>query len=174
MDKSQQQTVAGEIVEIDETYTRDAPVGVPVLAGILTAAGLARAAGLVLLLALRRAGGTGGGRRTFKQLRKGPEVPVTSVWVREPDGAVVEVEVHGYVCDQALLVSDRVSAQVEPQKRAGLPPRARRIDNHTSGRTVAPYPPTRLTHLGTGLLLQAVLGAVLAVLLVACVLGAFR
>ena len=32
MDKSQQQTVAGEIVEIDETYTRDAPVGVPVLA----------------------------------------------------------------------------------------------------------------------------------------------
>jgi len=173
MDKSQQQTVAGEIVEIDETYTRDAPVGVPVLAGILTAAGLARAAGLVLLLALRRAGGIGG-RRTFKQLRKGPEVPVTSVWVREPDGAVVEVEVHGYVCDQALLVSDRVSAQVEPQKRAGLPPRARRIDNHTSGRTVAPYPPTRLTHLGTGLLLQAVLGAVLAVLLVACVLGAFR
>ena len=169
-----QQIVAGEIVEIEETYTREAPVGVPVLAGVLTAAGLARIAGLVLLLALRRGVGKGAGRRSFKQLRKGPDVPITPVWLRAVDGTVVEVEVHGYVTGQALLVRDRVSAQVAPQKRPDLPPRAHHIDNHTSGRTVAPHPPTTLSHLGTGLLLQAVLGVVLAVMLVACVLGALR
>ena len=173
MDRRPKQIVAGEIVEIEETYTREAPVGLTILAPVLAAAGLAKAAGAVVAAALRR-NGDGGGRRTFKQLRKGPEIPVTPVWVRDEAGTRTEVEVHGYVSSQALLVRDRVAATVTRQRRRDLPPRAERIENLTSGRTLVPHPPTTFTHLGPALLLQALVGVVLAVLLLACVLGVFR
>jgi hypothetical protein len=168
------QVIVGEIVEVEETYLRERPVGLPILAGLLTAAGIARAGVLLVSTVLRRGAAAGAARRSFKELRKGPEIPVTPLLVRDTAGFVVELEVLGYVSPNTFIAHDRIAATVLPQKAADLPPRAARIENLTSGRTFAPHPPTLLGHLGPALLLQAIVGAILGVLLVACLLGAFR
>jgi len=168
------QVIAGEIVEVEQTYLRERPVGLPILAGLLAAAGIAKAVVVLISTVLRRGATAGAARRSFKELRKGPEIPVTPLLVRDTAGTIVELEILGYVSPNTLIAHDRINATVLPQKAADLPPRVARIENLTSGRTVAPHPPTLLGHLGPALVLQAILGAVLGVLLVACLLGAFR
>jgi|SRR5436190_11146136 len=168
------QVVTGEVIEVEQTYLRERPVGLPILAGLLAAAGIAKAAVVLVSTVLRRGATAGAARRSFKELRRGPEIPVTPLLVRDAAGTIVELEILGYVSPNTFISRDRINATLLPQKAPDLPPRAARIENLTSGRTLAPHPPTLLGHLGPGLLLQAILGAVLGGLLVACLLGAFR
>jgi hypothetical protein len=167
--------IDGEIIEVEETYTRESPVSLLVLTGLLIAAGVAQVGHLVLATILRVGGGSGAGRRSFKQLRKGPEILVTPVWVRAHDdrsGLPVEVEVLGYVTPNSLLRRDRLRATLRQQRRPDLPPQATRIENLTTGRILVPRPISHRAHLGLALLIQAGIGLVLAAVLAVCFVGA--
>ena len=154
--------VSGEVIEVDDGYGREEGIGWNLLAPILVAAGVGRVPSLLLAAALRT-GGTGSARRSLKELRRGPEFLVTPFVVRDLGGAHVALEVHGHLSSSALLPGDHIVADVKPQRRADLPPRAYRVDNYTSGRAHAPRPPTRWTHIGPPLIVHAAVGVLLLV-----------
>lgn len=156
--------MTGRLTQVDEAYSRNEPVPWPVLLAVLLTAALAQVV-ISAVAAVLRSGARGGAGRGLKELRNGPEYAVTPVWLRTPDGRTVELEVHGYLRPDALRPRDRVRAMVRAQRRGDLPPRAHRVDNFTSGRSLHPHPPTRWTHLGAPLLLRAALGTALAGLL---------
>jgi hypothetical protein len=141
-----------------EGYSREIHVGQPVLVAVLTAAGVARLIGAVIASVLRAGSGAGGGRRKFKELRKGPEFLVTPLRLRTADQRVVEVELHGHLPQTALEPADHVQVTVRAQKDPALAPRIDRIVNLTTGQLLTPRIPTVWSHLGPALLLQAVLG----------------
>jgi hypothetical protein len=157
------------VVTVEPSYPRDVGIGWHILLPILAAAGAARMLGLLVQAFLRDGKSSGGGRRSLKELRRGPEFLVTEFTVRRDDGTLVELEIHGHLSKQALLPRDHVRARVRRQRRHDLPLRAYRVENYTSGRSHRLYTPTMWSHLGPPLLLQALVGLVV-VLLVATAL----
>jgi hypothetical protein len=169
----QWQVVEGKIVEIEDTYTRDAPVPWPLLVAMLPPAATTRL--LVLLLAMLTRSASGGGpRRSLKELRRGPQISVTPIWVRTGSGPPTELEVLGYLSGNAVIRTDRVRVRALPQRRTDLPPRAVSIDNLTTGRALAPRPTTLTAHLGPALILQAICGLPLIAFIGAVVVVALR
>ncbi|MGW0243131.1 hypothetical protein [Micromonospora chalcea] len=161
-----ERVVTGRLVRLMEGYAREVRVGQPALVAVLTAAGVV---GLLLKVvrALLSSGG-GGARRSFKELKKGPEFLVTPVRVRDAAGRLVEVELHGHLPQSALHPGDHVQLTLRAQRDEDLPPRIERIVNLTTGQLLTPRTATLWSHLGPALLLQAVLGAVLLFGVAAC------
>jgi len=160
--------VMGQITEVEESYARE--VGVPplILFPVFVAALVVDLIGLLLGAILRTPMPTA--RRPLKSLRKRPEYMVTSIWVRDADDSLVELEVHGHLNRSAIIRTDRIRTVARQQKRSDLPLLAGPIENLTTSRMLRPRRATLATHLGLGLLLQAFLGAVLISLLVAAYL----
>ncbi|MFC7549921.1 hypothetical protein [Plantactinospora sp. GCM10030261] len=152
--------VTGHVVRLLEGYPREIRVRQPILVAVLTAAGVARLIGLLITTVLQ-AGSGRGGRRRFKELRKGPEFLVTPLRVRATDGHVRELEIHGHLPQTALEPHDHVQVTVRRQRDPELPPKVERIVNLTTGQLLTPRTPTLWSHLGPALVLQATLGAVL-------------
>jgi hypothetical protein len=172
-DSAQEAVIEGRIVEVEETYTREAPVPLLLLVVLLLPAALTQFV-VAVLAAVTRSKTGGGPRRGFKELRKGPDIRVTPIWVGAGAGPPIELEVLGYFTGNALIRTDRVRVRALPQRRADLPPQAVHIENLTTGRELEPRPTSRRAHIGPALILQAAIGLPLLALTVACVLGAFR
>ncbi|MEU7932185.1 hypothetical protein [Micromonospora echinofusca] len=156
--------VTGRIVRLMEGYPREVRIGQPVLVAVLAAAGVAG-----LLTALVRSlfsAGSGGARRRFKDLKKGPEYLVTPVRLRDAAGQLCEVELHGHLPQSALHPADHVQLTLRRQGDPDLPPKIERIVNLTTGQLLTPRTATLWSHLGPPLLLQAMLGALLVAVLV--------
>lgn len=164
--KGPEPDVSGVVVAVEPEYPREVGIGWAVILPILLAAGVAKLPVLLLATVLPNGQSSGGSRRTLKELRRGPEFLVTEFTVREADGNLVELEVHGHLPTSALIPRDRVRAELRRQRRKDLPPRAHRLHNHTSGRVHRPHTSTTLSHLGMPLLLQAILGLVIILLFV--------
>ncbi|WP_320066262.1 hypothetical protein [Micromonospora sp. RTGN7] len=154
-----QRIVTGRVVKLLDGYPRQLRIGQPVLVAVVTAASLM---GLLLLAfrSLLSSGGGSGARRSWKELRKGPEFLVTPLRLRDADNRLCEVELHGHLAQSALHPSDWVQITLKPQD-PDLPPRVERIVNLTTGQLLRPRHATLWSHLGPPLLLQAVLGALL-------------
>ncbi|MFE9693738.1 hypothetical protein [Micromonospora sp. NPDC005806] len=158
--------VTGRLVRLMEGYGREVRVGQLMLVAVLTGAGVV---GLLLRLvrALLNSGG-GGPRRSFKELKKGPEFLVTPVRVRDAADRLLEVELHGHLPQSALHRGDHVQLTLRPQRDADLPPRIERIVNLTTTQLLTPRTATVWSHLGPPLLLQAALGVLLMLGVAAC------
>ncbi|WBB70880.1 hypothetical protein [Micromonospora sp. WMMD812] len=151
--------VTGRVVRLLDGYSREVAIGQPVLVAVLATAGVA---GLLMLLVRSvLPGAAGGGRRRWKDLKKGPEYLVTPLRLRDTTGRLCEVELHGHLPQSALHPADHVQLTLRPQRDPDLPPRIERIVNLTTGQLLTPRTATLWTHLGPPLLLQAMLGAVL-------------
>ncbi|WP_197087666.1 hypothetical protein [Micromonospora sp. HK10] len=161
-----ERVVTGRLVRLMDGYAREVRVGQPVLVAVLTAAGVA---GLLLRVvrALLSSGG-GAARRSFKELKKGPEFLVTPVRVRDVADRLLEVELHGHLPQSALHPGDHVQLTLRPQRDPDLPPRIERIVNLTTGQLLTPRTATVWSHLGPPLLLQAALGASVLLAVAAC------
>lgn len=157
--------ITGRFVGFRASYTREVKVGQPLLLTVFVTAMIAQAVG-ALLLALLRSGG-GGARRTFKELKKGPEYLVTPVRLRDDLGQTYEVEMHGQLPQSALHRGDLVQVRTLPQKDPDLPVKLQQIINLTTLQPLTPRIPTLWSHLGPGLLIQAVLGLTFATVLAA-------
>jgi hypothetical protein len=158
--------VTGRVLRLLEGYPREVRAGQSVLEAVMTEAGVV---GLLMLLvrALLTNGG-GGARRSFKELKKGPEFLVTPVRLRDRAERLVEVELHGHLPQSALHPGDHVQVTLRPQRDADLPPRIERIVNLTTGQLLTPRTATVWSHLGPPLLLQALLGTLLLFGIAAC------
>jgi hypothetical protein len=142
--------ITGRFAGYQTSYTREVKVGQPVLVLIFFAASVAQLIGSVLRM--RPA------RRTFKQLKKGPEFLVTPVRVRDDLGQIYEVEMHGHLPQSALHRGDLVQLSTSPQKDPALPVRLVQVVNLTTMQPLTPRIPTMWSHLGPAMLLQAVIG----------------
>src|SRR5687767_13063450 len=100
--------ITGRFAGYQTSYTREVKVGQPLLVLIFFAAGIAQLIGSVLRM--RPA------RRTFKELKKGPEFLVTPMRVRDDLGQLYEVEMHGHLPQSALHRGDLVQLSTSPQK----------------------------------------------------------
>ncbi len=158
--------VSGVVVSVEPAYPREVGIGWHILLPVLVPAGVVSLLGLLVSVLLRNGKSSGGGRRSLSELRRGPQFLVTEFTVREDDGSLVELEIHGHLATSALLPRDRIRARVRPQRRRDLPPRAYALDNYTSGRAHGPHAPTKLAHLGAPLLFQAFVGLATIVLVV--------
>jgi hypothetical protein len=157
--------ITGRFLGFRPSYTRAVKVGQPLLVAVFVTAAIAQACG-ALILALMRSGGWGA-RRTFKDLKKGPEYLVTPVRLRDDLGQTYEVEMHGQLSQSALHRGDLVQVRTRPQKDPDLPVKLEQVLNLTTMQPLTPRIPTLWSHLGPGLLIQAVLGLTLAAVLVA-------
>jgi hypothetical protein len=151
--------VYGRIVRIDEQYGRDVRVSPHLAAGVLGATAVARAA-TRLLAAVVRAPAPAPAPK-WKQLREGPQFPVTQVWLTDADGSTVPVEIQGHLSPNALVRRDQVRVAVRRQRDPYRPPRVIAIENLTTGRTLRPRGATVWSHLGPALILQALAGLAL-------------
>lgn len=157
--------ITGRFVGFRPSYTREVKIGQPLLVAVLMAAGVAQAVGSLLLTVLRSGSGTRGARRRFRDLKKGPEYLVTPMRIRDDFGQTYEVEMLGQLAQSALHRGDLVQATTRPQKDRDLPVQLLHVVNLTTLQPLTPHIPTMWSHLGPGLLLQAVLGLVLAAVL---------
>jgi hypothetical protein len=159
--------VTGRVIRLLEGYSREMRVRQPIVVAVLTAAGVAR---VILLLAasVLRAGAGTGARRRFKELRKGPEFLVTPLRIRDNEGVLCEMEIHGHLPQSAIEPADHIQVTIRPQKDRELAPRVERIVNLTTAQLLTPRPPTVWSHLGPALLLQAALGLLLIGAVAAC------
>jgi hypothetical protein len=153
--------ITGRFLGYRTSYTREVKVGQPLLVAVFVTATIAQMIG-ALLLALLRSGG-GGARRKFKDLKKGPEYLVTPIRLRDDLGQTYEVEMHGQLPQSALYRGDLVQVRTRAQKDPDLPVKLEQVVNLTTLQPLTPRIPTMWSHLGPGLLIQAVLGLVLAV-----------
>lgn len=162
-----QKIFTGRVVRLMEGYPRELKVRQPALVAVVTAASIVG----LLLLAFRSllSSASGGSRRSWKELRKGPEFLVTPLRLRDSDNRLFEVELHGHLAQSALHPSDWVQITLKPQD-PDLPPRVERIVNLTTGQLLRPRHATLWTHLGPPLLLQAALGALLLLVIAVVVL----
>ncbi len=142
--------ITGRFAGYQASYTREVKVGQPLLVLIFLAAGIAQLIGSVLRM--RPA------RRTFKELKKGPEFLVTPMRVRDDLGQIYEVEMHGHLPQSALHRGDLVQLSTTPQKDPALPVRLVQVVNLTTMQPLTPRIPTKWSHLGPAMLLQAVVG----------------
>jgi hypothetical protein len=152
--------ITGRFLGYRESYTRDVRIAGPLLLAVFLAALVARLAGVR------------GGRRRLRELKKGPEYLVTPVRLRDALGQVYEVELHGHLPQSALHAGDLVQVTTRPQHDPGLPVKLVRVVNLTTLQPFTPRIPTRWTHLGPALLIQALLGAALAAAVAAAAWGA--
>lgn len=153
--------VTGRFLGFRTSYTREVRIGQPLVILVFVTASLGRIVGAVL-----RFGG-GGARRKFKDLKKGPEFLVTPVRVRDDQGQIYEVELHGHLAVSALHRGDLVQITTKEQADKALPVKLLRMVNLTTMQPLTPRIPTMWSHLGPALLIQAVLGLVLAVAIIA-------
>jgi hypothetical protein len=151
--------ITGRFLGFQTSYTRSVKIGQSALLAVFVAASITHAIAAIL----RR----GGGRRKLKDLKKGPEFLVTPVRLRDDLGQVYEVEMHGQLPQSALHRGDLVQVRTVAQKDPKLPVKLERIINLTTLQPLQPRIPTMWSHLGPGLLLQAVAGVVVLVLIVA-------
>ncbi|MEU8818840.1 hypothetical protein [Actinoplanes sp. NPDC048796] len=150
--------ITGRFAGFQASYTRQVKIGQSALMAIFVAAGITQMIGSLLRMR--------GPRRSFKELKKGPEFLVTPVRIRDDLGQTYEVEMHGQLPQSALHRGDLVQATTAPQKDHTLPVRLVRVINLTTMQPLTPRIPTMWSHLGPALLLQAILGvAVVAALL---------
>ncbi|MEV4345618.1 hypothetical protein AB0J83_14190 [Actinoplanes sp. NPDC049596] len=154
--------ITGRFAGFQSSYTRQVKIGQSVLMAIFVAAGITQMIGSLLRM--------GGARRSFKELKKGPEFLVTPVRVRDDLGQTYEVEMHGQLPQSALHRGDLVQFTTAPQKDPTLPVRLVQVVNLTTMQPLTPRIPTMWSHLGPALLLQAVLGAAVVAALAALAL----
>ncbi|HEX5598783.1 MAG TPA: hypothetical protein VFX61_22595 [Micromonosporaceae bacterium] len=154
--------VTGRVVRLMPGYGRAVRLSQPVMLMVVLAAGVAHA--LLLLLAAVRPRPAAGQRtrRRWRQLREGPEFLVTPLRIRDVNRVLYEVEIHGHLPQSALEPADHVQITLRRQGDPDLPARAERIVNLTTGQLLTPRIPTFWSHLGPALLLQALLGLLLA------------
>lgn len=160
--------VTGRVVRLLTSYPREVKVGQPVLVAVLVAAGVTRLVGRLLVAPLRGGGTRRRTHRRWKDLRKGPEFLVTPIRVRDTDGVLCEMEIHGHFPQSAIHPADHVQVTVRRQSDPDLPPRAERLVNLTTGQLLTPRTATVWSHLGPALLLQAGLGLALAAAVASC------
>ncbi|MEV0607302.1 hypothetical protein AB0I61_13125 [Polymorphospora rubra] len=160
--------VTGRVSRLNPGYAREIKVGQPVLMAVLAAAGVAQMTALLVKSVLQAGTGRASTRRRWKQLRKGPEFLVTPLRMRDGDGVLHEVEIHGHLPQSALEPADHIQVTVRRQKDGDLPPRVERIVNLTTGQLLTPRIPTVWSHLGPALVLQAILGLLLVGGVAAC------
>jgi hypothetical protein len=153
----------GRVVRFMDGYTREMKVGQPILVAVMTAAGLTQVLTLLVRTLLKATAG-GPARRTFKELKQGPEFLVTPMRLRDADGQLYEVELHGHLAQSAVHPGDHVQLTLRDQGDPDLPPRIERIVNITTTQWLTPRPPTVWSHFGPPLLLQAFVGVLLVVL----------
>jgi hypothetical protein len=135
-------------------------VGQPLLLAVVVSAAVAQAIAAMILAMLRT--GSRGARRKFKDLKKGPEYLVTPVRLRDDLGQTYEVEMHGQLPQSALHRGDLVQVTTRPQQDPTLPVKMLSVVNLTTMQPLTPRIPTLWSHLGPGLLIQAVLGLTVA------------
>jgi hypothetical protein len=153
--------ITGRFLGFRTSYTREVRIGRPLVLAVFLSASLARILGAML-----RFNG-GGARRKFKELKKGPEFLVTPVRVRDDQGQLYEVELHGHLAVSALRRGDLVQITTSAQADRALPVKLLRMVNLTTMQPLTPRIPTMWSHLGPALLIQAILGLLLAVGIVA-------
>jgi hypothetical protein len=151
--------ITGRFAGYQTSYTRQLKIGQPLVMAVFVAAGIAQMIGALLRLR--------GARRTFKDLKKGPEFLVTPVRVRDDLGQIYEVEMHGHLAQSALHRGDLVQLTTRPQKDPTLPVRLVQVVNLTTMQPLTPRIPTQLSHIGPALLLQATLGTLVALAVLA-------
>jgi len=142
--------ITGRFAGYQSSYTREVKVGQPLLILVFLAAGVGQLIASVLRMSPNR--------RSFKELKKGPEFLVTPVRVRDDLGQVYEVEMHGHLPQSAMHRGDLVQFATRPQKDPALPVRLVQVVNLTTMQPLTPRIPTMWSHLGPALLLQAILG----------------
>ena len=142
--------ITGRFAGFLTSYTREVRIGQPLLMAVFLASGVFHMIGAALRMKASR--------RTFKELKKGPEFLVTPVRLRDELGQTYEVEMHGQLPQSALRRGDLVQVTTTPQKDSTLPVRLVRVVNLTTMQPLTPRIPTMWSHLGPALLLQAVLG----------------
>jgi hypothetical protein len=157
--------ITGRFLGFQASYTRNVRVGQPLLLAVFVSATI-----MQLLLALLRTGGRGG-RRRFKELKKGPEYLVTPLRLRDDLGQTYEIEMHGQLPQSALHRGDLVQVTTRPQADPALPVKLLQVVNLTTMQPLTPHTPTLWSHLGPGLLVQAVLGLTVAAAVVAAWVG---
>ena len=106
--------IMGQVVEVEDSYAREVGVPPAVLIPLVLAALCVDLVGLLVSAVFRI--GVPTARRPFRTLRKGPEYMVTPVWVRDADGSLVEVEVHGHLNRTAVVRKDRIRTITRRQK----------------------------------------------------------
>jgi hypothetical protein len=151
--------ITGRFAGFRTSYTRAVKIGQPALMAVFLAAGVVHLIGAILRMK--------GSRRSFKELKKGPEFLVTPVRVRDDLGQTYEVEMHGQLPQSALHRGDLVQLTTTPQRDATLPVRLVRLVNLTTMQPLTPRIPTMWSHLGPALLIQAVLGLIVVAALAA-------
>ncbi|GLW28120.1 hypothetical protein [Actinoplanes regularis] len=154
--------ITGRFIGYQASYTREVRVGRPLAVSVYVAAGIAQLLGS--LLRMKPA------RRSLKELRMGPEFPVTPVRLRDDLGQTYEIEMHGQLPQSALHRGDLVQVRTEPQKDRTLPVKLMQVVNLTTMQPLTPRIPTRWSHLGPAVLLQAAAGLMVTGLLVAALL----
>jgi hypothetical protein len=153
--------ITGRFLGFRTSYTREVRIGRPLVLAVFLSASLARILGAML-----RFNG-GGARRKFKELKKGPEFLVTPVRVRDDQGQLYEVELHGHLAVSALRRGDLVQITTSAQADRALPVKLLRMVNLTTMQPLTPRIPTMWSHLGPALLIQACLGLALALAITA-------
>ena len=144
--------ITGRFAGYQTSYTREVKVGQPLVILVFLAAGVGRMVG-----ALLRMRGTA---RSFKELKKCPEFLVTPVRLRDDLGQIYEVEMHGHLPQSALHRGDLVQVTTRQQKDRALPVKLMQVINLTTMQPLTPRIPTRWSHLGPAMLLQAIVGAI--------------
>lgn len=148
--------ITGRFLGFQASYTRSVRVGQPFLLAVFVAATI-----IQLPLSMLRSGGRAS-RRKFKELKKGPEYLVTPLRLRDELGQTYEIELHGQLPQSALHRGDLVQVETRPQADPALPVKLMRVVNLTTMQPLTPRIPTLWSHLGPGLLIQAVLGLTVA------------
>lgn len=147
--------ITGRFAGYQTSYTREVKLQQPFLVVVFLTAAVAQLIGSLIRMT--------GSRRSFKELKKGPEFLVTPVRVRDDLGQVYEVEMHGHLPQSALHRGDLIQLRTQPQKDPRLPVRLTQVINLTTMQPLTPRIPTMWSHLGPALLLQAMLGFMVTV-----------
>ncbi|WP_067510645.1 hypothetical protein [Actinoplanes sp. TFC3] len=144
--------ITGRFLGFRDSYTREVKIGQPLALAVFVTASV-----IGMLVRMIRSGGS---RRKFKDLKKGPEYLVTLVRLRDDLGQIYEVEMHGQLPQSALHRGDLVQVRVLAQKDPDLPVKLQQLINLETLQPFRPWVPTMWSHLGAGLLIQAVLGTI--------------
>ena len=151
--------ITGRFAGYQTSYTREVKIGQPLLVVVFLAASVAQLIGSIVRMRATR--------RSFKELKKGPEFLVTPLRVRDDLGQTYEVEMHGHLPQSALHRGDLIQLTTQVQKDERLPVRLVQVVNLTTMQPLTPRIPTMWSHLGPALLVQAVIGAIVAAVLMA-------
>src|SRR5690348_5205429 len=104
--------ITGRFAGFRASYTRPVRIGQPLVMAVFLASSVFHLIGSLLRMKA--------GRRSFKELKKGPEFLVTPVRLRDDLGQTYEVEMHGQLPQSALRRGDLVQVTTTPQKDPAL------------------------------------------------------